>query len=31
MSKSSSFVGTSEYLCPELVDHNVCGPAGFVF
>ena len=28
MSRASSFVGTSEYLCPELVDHNVCGPAG---
>lgn len=25
--RSSSFVGTSEYLCPELIDFNVSGPA----
>jgi 3-phosphoinositide dependent protein kinase-1 len=24
--KDSSFVGTSEYLCPELVDYNIIGP-----
>ncbi|CAD8210211.1 unnamed protein product [Paramecium pentaurelia] len=24
--RDSSFVGTSEYLCPELIDYNVVGP-----
>ncbi|CAD8211345.1 unnamed protein product [Paramecium pentaurelia] len=24
--RDSSFVGTSEYLCPELIDYNVIGP-----
>jgi serine/threonine protein kinase len=26
----SSFVGTSAYLSPELLDHNISGPAGII-